>query len=123
MKLQLVIAAISVSTIHSQDSFLGTPTRRWEANVPPMGRGNGVVVEPDGKAIFATSLDGTISALDPDDGARQWNYQPPGSSGSVPLSSNGQVAISSDKKFMVYSVTESEDSDDAIWYVCSCLIV
>lgn len=115
MRFALVIATLSL--VHAQDSFLGSPNRLWEVTVPPMGEGNGVVVEPDNKAIFATSSDGTITALDPDDGEQTWNYQPSASNGSVPLSSNSQVAISSDKKFMVYSVTESEDSEDAIWYV------
>lgn len=115
----LVIAALFllVSHTHAQDSFLGSPTKRWDVTVPPMGEGNGIVVEPDNKAIFATSSDGTISALDPDDGKQQWSYQPPASSNSVPLSSNGEVFISKDKKFMVYSVSESATSDNAIWCV------
>lgn len=115
MSLLFVIAITILSTvIKAQDSFLGSPSRKWQVTVPPMGQGNGVVVEPDNKAIFATSADGTISALDPDDGKKVWDYQP-GSNNSVPLSSNGEVAISNDKKFMVYSVTESADSEDAIW--------
>lgn len=104
-----------VSAAMAQDSFLGTPSRKWQVTVPPMGEGNGIVMETDDRAVFATSLDGTLTALDPDDGSKNWDYQPPTSSNNVPLSSNGQVAISEDKKFMVYSVTEDADSDNAIW--------
>ena len=104
-----------VSLVHAQDSFLGNPTRKWEVVAPPMGFGNGIVVEPDNKAIFATSSDATITAFDPDDGAETWKYRPPGSSTSVPISSSSQAFISSDKKFMVYSFTESANSDIAIW--------
>jgi outer membrane protein assembly factor BamB len=102
-------------TAMAQDSFLDTPTRRWQVTVPPMGEGNGIVMETDDRAVFATSSDGTITALDPDDGSKNWDFQPPAGNGTVPLSSNGQVAISQDKKFMVYSVTEDADSENAIW--------
>jgi outer membrane protein assembly factor BamB len=101
-------------TAMAQDSFLDTPTRKWQVTVPPMGEGNGIVMETDDRAVFATSSDGTITALDPDDGSKNWDFQPPAGNGTVPLSSNGQVAISQDKKFMVYSVTEDADSENAI---------
>ena len=114
----LFLLAFIVEGAKAQDSFLGTPTRIWETTIPPMGQGNAIVAEPDNQAIHATSSDGTISSLNPDNGTVVWNYQPRGSdNSSAPLACNGGIDISNDKKFMIYSVTENRDSDEAIWYV------
>jgi len=114
-----VTAALLIASIKAQDSFLESPTRKWQVTVPPMGEGNAIVMEPDDMAVFATSSDATISALDPDDGNVTWTYQPPGANNSVPLLSTSGVVFSKDKKFMVYSFTEGAGGEDAIWCVAA----
>jgi outer membrane protein assembly factor BamB len=112
----LIIAAL-VGSVRCQPQFNDTPTEKWKSSVPPMGLGNGIVVSPDSQVVYATSEDGTVSAMDPDDGNVTWSYQPLGTqgNGTLPLSCNGEISISEDGEFFVYGVTEGAQGEAQTW--------
>lgn len=109
--------AVLAGSVSCQPQFNDKPTEKWKSSVPPMGLGNGIVVSLDSKVVYATSEDGTVSAMDPDDGNVTWSYQPPGTqgNGTLPLSCNGEISISEDGEFFVYGVTEGEDGEEQTW--------
>jgi outer membrane protein assembly factor BamB len=106
--------ATLVGSLRCQPEFNGNSTQKWKSNVPPMGLGNGIVSSLDSQVVYATSANGTVTAMDPDDGNVTWSYQPPGN-GDLPLSCNGEIIISEDGKFLVYGVTEGNVGEDQTW--------
>jgi outer membrane protein assembly factor BamB len=109
----LAVAALAGS-VAGQSSFFTAPEPKWTASFSPMGQGNGVVVAPDNTALYATSTDGSVGAISPEDGSILWTYKP-SSDGSFPLNGNGEVSVAVDGSYLVYGVTENLNRDGESW--------
>jgi hypothetical protein len=68
---------------------------------------NGLVWAPDDLRLYATSVDGTVAALDPDNGTIAWTFQPTGD-GTIPFSCNGEASFAADGSSVIYAVTEGD---------------
>jgi len=106
MTAALALAAL-VGPAYAQTVLYDTPANKWVQTFLPMGDNNGLVWAPDDLLLYATSIDGTVAAINPDDGTIVWTFQPTGD-GTVPFSCNGEVSFATDASSIIYAVTEGD---------------
>ena len=98
---------VLVGSAKAQTSFYDNPVPLWQTAFLPMGDNNGLVWAPDDSLLYATAQDGTVAALNPDNGETYWSWLPAGD-GTVPFSCNGEVSFSSDGSSVVVAITEGD---------------
>ena len=107
MALLLVAVALVGGPAKAQTVLYDAPVNKWVTTFLPMLDNNGLVWAPDNLRLYATSIDGTVAALDPDNGTIAWTFQPTGD-GTIPFSCNGEVSFAADGSSIIYAVTEGD---------------
>lgn len=103
----LTLAAFVVRPTKGQTVLYDAPVAQWVQTFLPMTENNGLVWAPDDLLLYATSMDGTVGAMSPDDGSIAWTFQPTGD-GTVPFLCNGEVSFAVDMSSVIYAVTEGD---------------
>jgi outer membrane protein assembly factor BamB len=105
----LLLVAISWvgGPAEAQTVLYDAPVNKWVTTFLPMLDNNGLVWAPDDLRLYATSIDGTVAALDPDNGTIAWTFQPTGD-GTIPFSCNGEASFAADGSSVIYAVTEGD---------------
>lgn len=105
----LLLVAISWvgGPAEAQTVLYDAPINKWVTTFLPMLDNNGLVWAPDDLRLYATSVDGTVAALDPDNGTIAWTFQPTGD-GTIPFSCNGEASFAADGSSVIYAVTEGD---------------
>ena len=118
-----LLAFLGLSQVSAQILEPGQESKLWSAQIEPsnlansqgVGRGNCVILTPDQKTLITTSIRGTVTAYNPLDGKKKWDYDPTVAGGTI-LRSHSCAAFppNAADPYMVYSVVENESSVNAV---------
>eukprot|EP00521_Asterionellopsis_glacialis_P017575 CAMPEP_0195295390 /NCGR_PEP_ID=MMETSP0707-20130614/17297_1 /TAXON_ID=33640 /ORGANISM="Asterionellopsis glacialis, Strain CCMP134" /LENGTH=443 /DNA_ID=CAMNT_0040356617 /DNA_START=65 /DNA_END=1393 /DNA_ORIENTATION=- len=111
-KILLTGVLFLVSQVVAEDVYFDMPTEKWDQKVQPVGDGNAVQISPDGKIVYVTSTDGTLTGLDAGSGDIKFTYRPPPIDDfTITCSSGvsiypGNASVANDTAYAVYSVVD-----------------
>jgi hypothetical protein len=117
-----LLVVLGVSQAGAQD-LLASPVEYWTnqilpnnpANSPAVLKGNGVFLTPDGKHLISSSVGGILNSFDAWSGIFEWQYDPLSAMDGI-VRTHSSVVFSTDnamEPYMVYSIVENENSDNA----------
>jgi hypothetical protein len=106
----LLLASVTLfSGAAGQRTYLNPPQQAWTAaSGGEIKAGNGLFVDPTGKTLVASFLDGSLGMYDAVTGSKIAKYTPTSTSGVVVQGYGGVTfAYTGTKPYIVYAVTEN----------------
>ena len=121
MNLFIAISIFFCITQAQELDYLTSPVLKWNSgSVPPLGEGNGVFISPDQSVLMVTSADGSITALNANNGSMIYTSKP-AILDNYPSFSTSGVSFGTSKyngDFAVYAVSHGfVGVDPSFWYV------